>query len=130
MFDYGALLTQWRSGRRCSKLLPEPDTDYECKLQQPYFGNCESVMDHGPDRGSQFADRRPLRQSGPVQNQSGPAGLRFLDQTTATLFATFRQLRGSYALIHRGFMFCNIRGAQSCHLFYNNFLLNRFLLPN
>ena len=24
----------------------------------------------------------------------------------------------------------NIRGAQSCHLFYNYFLLNRFLLPN
>jgi hypothetical protein len=55
------------------------------KDEQPYFGNCESSTDHGPDRGSRFADRRPLRRSGPVQNRSGPAGPRLSDWTAATL---------------------------------------------
>ena len=33
----------------------------------------------------QSLDRRPLEQSGPVQNQSGPGGPQSLDQTAATL---------------------------------------------
>ncbi len=52
---------------------------------QPFFGNRDSPMDHGPDRGSPFADRRPLRRSGPVQNRSGPVGPRLLDRAAATL---------------------------------------------
>jgi hypothetical protein len=46
---------------------------------------CVSHTDHGPDRGSPFADRRPFRRSGPVQNRSRPAGPRFSDRTAATL---------------------------------------------
>jgi hypothetical protein len=46
---------------------------------------CVSHTDHGPDRGSLFADRRPFRRSGPVQNRSGPAGPRLSDRTAATL---------------------------------------------
>ena len=38
---------------------------------EPYFGNCESVTDHGLDRGPWYADRTLLGWSGPVQNQSG-----------------------------------------------------------
>src|SRR5882757_631348 len=49
------------------------------------FGNCESATDHSPDHGPRYADRRPFRQSGPVQNRSGPAGPRLLDRTAATL---------------------------------------------
>ncbi len=52
---------------------------------EPYFGNCESVTDHGLDRGPRYADRALLGRSGPVQNRSGLAGPRFLDRTVATL---------------------------------------------
>ncbi len=56
---------------------------------EPYFGNCELVTDHGLDHGPQYADRALLGQSGPVQNRSGLAGPRFLDWTVATLISTF-----------------------------------------
>src|SRR5216684_5628399 len=62
---------------------------------ETYFGNCESVTDHGLDRGPRYADRALLGRSGPVQNRSGLAGPRFLDRTVATLGHAELMLTGS-----------------------------------